>query len=80
MNQPTDNSRTEVILDSIADGVFTVDEDWLITSFNRAAERITGVPRAEALGRRCCDVFRASICENECAFTGDTPHSAADRE
>jgi len=64
--KPTD--PTGVILDSITDGVFTVGRDWRITSFNRAAEAITGVPREEAVGRRCCDVFRASICENECAL------------
>jgi PAS domain S-box-containing protein len=58
----------DIILDSIADGVFTVDEDWRIMSFNRAAERITGVPRGEAIGQRCCDVFRASICEGRCAL------------
>jgi PAS domain S-box-containing protein len=57
-----------VILDSINDGVFTVDGDWKITSFNRGAERITGVQRKEAIGRRCCDVFRASICEASCAL------------
>lgn len=56
------------ILDSVADGVFTVDTEWRITSFNAAAERITGVRREDALGRQCCDVFRASICENECAL------------
>ena len=60
----------QVILDSVADGVFTVDLDWRITSFNAAAERITGVTRGEALGRHCCDVFRASICETECALKG----------
>jgi PAS domain S-box-containing protein len=57
----------QVILDSITDGVFTVDRRWRITSFNRAAERITGVPRDQAIGRLCCDVFRANICEDECA-------------
>lgn len=57
-----------VILDSINDGVFTVDQDWKITSFNRAAERITGVQRQQAIGRFCCDVFRASICEASCAL------------
>jgi PAS domain S-box-containing protein len=57
-----------VILDSINDGVFTVDEEWKITSFNRAAERITGVKRQQAIGRHCCDVFRASICEASCAL------------
>jgi PAS domain S-box-containing protein len=58
----------DIILDSISDGVFTVDSEWLITSFNKAAERITGVPRDEAIGQRCCEVFRANICEGECAL------------
>jgi PAS domain S-box-containing protein len=56
------------VLRCIADGVFTVNQDWLITSFNRAAERITGVPAEEALGRRCSDVFHADICEHGCAI------------
>lgn len=56
------------ILDSISDGVFTVGMDWRVTSFNAAAERITGVPREEAIGRPCCEVFRASICESACAL------------
>ena len=59
---------TEVILDSVADGVFTVDRDWRITSFNRAAERITGVSRTDAIGKPCWEVFRASICETHCAL------------
>ena len=57
-----------VILDSINDGVFTVDRQWKITSFNRAAERITGVSRQDAVGRPCCEVLRASICEAACAL------------
>ena len=36
---------TDAILESISDGVFTVDHDWIITSFNRAAEQITGIKR-----------------------------------
>jgi PAS domain S-box-containing protein len=56
------------LLDYIPDGVFTVDDQWRVTSFNRAAEQITGIPREQAVGRRCCDVFRASICENHCAL------------
>ncbi len=58
----------EVIRDSLAEGVFTVDKDWRITTFNRAATEITGVPPEEAIGERCCDIFRSSICENECAL------------
>ncbi len=59
---------TEAILESISDGVFTVDLNWRITSFNRAAEDITGVPRDKAIGNNCCDVFRSSMCESECAL------------
>ena len=58
----------ETILSSIADGVFTVDKHWHITSFNRAAEWITGVPAAEALGKRCSEVFHADLCEHGCAL------------
>ncbi len=65
---PLQPASTSAILESISDGVFTVDLDWRITSFNRAAERITGTPRAEALGRRCSEVFRCSMCETECAL------------
>jgi PAS domain S-box-containing protein len=59
---------TEAILESISDGVFTVDDEWKITSFNRAAEQVTGISRRDALGKRCSDVFRASMCESECAL------------
>ncbi len=57
---------SDPILDSIADGVFTVDGDWNITSFNRAAEEITGTPRSEAIGRKCWEVFHADVCERGC--------------
>jgi len=58
----------EVILDSINEGVFTVDRNWRITSFNRAAERITGVRGKNALGKACWEVFHANICEKACAL------------
>lgn len=61
-------ATTEAILESISDGVFTVGCDWRITSFNRAAEKITGVPRSEAIGSLCSEVFRSSMCEATCAL------------
>lgn len=64
----TVSTPTDAILESISDGVFTVDTDWRITSFNRAAEEITGIPRREALGRLCSEVFKSSMCESECAL------------
>jgi len=63
---PAEAASTEAILESISDGVFTVDSNWRITSFNRAAEEITGVPREEALGRLCSEVLRSSLCEADC--------------
>ena len=60
--------REATILDSINEGVFTVDRDWRITSFNRAAERITGISRDQAVGSPCSEVFRANICEKNCVL------------
>jgi PAS domain S-box-containing protein len=68
MNDSDTSALRDTILDSIANGVFTVDDQWRITSFNRAAEGITGVKRGDALGQPCCEVFRASICETTCAL------------
>lgn len=56
------------ILESISDGVFTIDADKRIISFNRAAEAITGFKTKEAVGQYCFDVFRADICERNCAI------------
>jgi PAS domain S-box-containing protein len=57
-----------VILDSVADGVFTINEKGEITFFNRAAEQITGFTKEEALGHNCFDIFRANICQTNCAL------------
>ncbi|PID72288.1 MAG: Fis family transcriptional regulator [Desulfobulbus propionicus] len=67
-NKPTSSHVTETILESISDGVFTVSHEWRIMSFNRAAEEITGIPREEAIGRYCWEVFRSNMCEDDCAL------------
>ena len=68
--KPENNSRHfKSILDAIADGVFTIDLDFNITYFNHAAEKITGVPAEQALGRKCFDVFRTNICQTNCALS-----------
>ena len=58
----------EIILESISEGVFTVDHNWRIMTFNRAAEEITGTPRHDAIGRYCWEVFRSNMCERACAL------------
>ncbi len=64
----TQSIRRSLILDSIADGVFTVDRNWQITSFNRAAEEITGWAREDAMGKSCSEIFHSSICGKNCAI------------
>jgi len=68
MPHRTQSKERDVILDSITEGVFTVDSDWSITSFNRAAEEITGIPRKKALGQKCSAILRADVCETDCAL------------
>jgi PAS domain S-box-containing protein len=54
------------ILESISDGVFTVDLEKKITSFNHAAESITGFKATEAIGQSCLDILRTSACAGNC--------------
>jgi len=61
-------AQCNAILDSISEGVFTVDESWRLTSLNAAAERILGLGRASAIGRPCREVLRADICGEACAL------------
>ncbi|PID41592.1 MAG: Fis family transcriptional regulator [Proteobacteria bacterium] len=66
--KPIPAEVTKTILESISDGVFTVDLHWRIMSFNKAAEKITGIAREEAIGRYCWEVFRSDMCEGACAL------------
>jgi len=81
MDKTKSGKERDIILDSITDGVFTIDHQWRITSFNKAAERITGVSREEAIGQQCRDVLKADICERDCALkhTMATGEPVADR-
>ncbi len=71
--------RFEAVLSSISDGVFTVDKNWRITCFNRAAQEITGYGRAQAMGRPCHEILRANICPDACAlrYTMETGNPVA---
>lgn len=61
-----DSRFLPLVLDVVKDGIFTVSRDRIITSFNQAAERITGYLEEEVLGRRCAEVFQTSLCHAEC--------------
>jgi len=66
MNVQHTSSNYEQILDSVATGIFSVDMDWTIRFFNSEAEKITGFSKAEAMGRKCYEVFRADRCLKGC--------------
>ena len=59
---------SHIIFNSISDGIFTVDKNCKITSFNKAAEEITGFNASEAINKHCFDIFRTDICDKRCAL------------
>jgi PAS domain S-box-containing protein len=68
-----------LIFDSISHGIFTVDSEGKVTSFNRAAEELTGYRRDEALGNPCSEIFKSDRCERSCPLktsidTGEVVH------
>jgi PAS domain S-box-containing protein len=56
----------QAILNSISEGVMTLDKDWKIASWNHAAERITGFHREEVIGKECMKLFRTALCRANC--------------
>jgi len=62
------DATCSIILDSISDGVFTIDNNWKITSFNHAAQKITGISKKDAIGRHCWEVLHSNMCEQECTL------------
>jgi len=63
---PNSKSYRDEILDSIGEGLLTVDKNFKINFFNRAAEQITGFKREEVLSQFCNYVFKCELCETKC--------------
>jgi two-component system, NtrC family, response regulator HydG len=49
------------IIDSMAEGLFTLDDRGIITSWNRAMEKISGFTALEAVGKGC-EILKCSRC------------------
>ncbi|HEY0837524.1 MAG TPA: PAS domain S-box protein [Azospirillum sp.] len=45
-------ARTNAIVDAAADAILTIDEEGIIHSYNRAAERMFGIPAADMLWQK----------------------------
>ena len=61
-----EKNKLESIFNSRLEGTFTIDKDWVITSFNASAERITGYSSDEAIGKKCWDIFHCNKCRKNC--------------
>jgi PAS domain S-box-containing protein len=63
-----------------ADGLFTVDQDQRITSWNSSAERMLGRTAADVVGRKCWEVFgnggfqKVAPCQRECQPVRNARH------
>lgn len=64
----TEKTKIEIIVRSLADGLFVTNADSLIVSFNGAAEFISGYNRDEVVGRDCEEIFRSRFCYDACAL------------
>lgn len=62
--QPT--VTADALIDTVTDGIFSIDMGRRITSFNRVCERLTGVSREHAIGSPCSEVFKFSTCRANC--------------
>jgi len=60
------NNKNNVILNSLAEGVITVDKDFKITFFNEAAEKITGFEKEKVIGNYCKNIFKSDFCFTNC--------------
>lgn len=61
------------LLEGTADAAFSVDEEGLIRSWNRAAEKLFGYPAAKVLDHSCAALFQGrgqlgnTICREDCS-------------
>jgi PAS domain S-box-containing protein len=64
------------LVEDLPGGVFTIDLDWRITSFNGAAESITGFSKTQVLGAHCWDIFHSADCQKNCPMRKVFDHAA----
>ena len=65
-----ERERSLAILENVADGIVATDREGRVVLWNDAAERITGLPRTEAMGRTPAQVLQRNIASSG-ATTGD---------
>lgn len=78
LRDPERQRELEATLDAIDEAIMTVDREYCVVGFNRAAEQLTGYDRQEALGGRCFEVCAGRFCRHSCDIqamftTGEPP-------
>ncbi|MCD6309888.1 MAG: PAS domain-containing protein [Candidatus Eremiobacteraeota bacterium] len=66
-----DKEKISLILSSMGEGVFTVDENQIIRSFNKAAERIMDIKEEEVIGQPCYKIFSGKSPEGKILCSKD---------
>lgn len=61
-----EEQKTDTILNSLAEGVITVDKEFKITFINEAASLMTGFQKDEVVGKICKNVFKSEYCSENC--------------
>ena len=57
------------ILDSLSEGVITLDKEFKIKFINLAAQRITGLQKDQIFGKLCKAVFKPDFCKVQCPIS-----------
>ncbi len=63
-----DKMKLEIILQGIGDGLFSINREGGVTEFNAAMETLTGIARAQALGKNARELFKDTLCSESCLF------------
>ncbi len=75
-----EREQSVAILANIADGIVAVDRDGNVVLWNRAAEEITGVPAAEAVGRTPAQVLQRELRSEHAGTSREIAIVNGDRE
>jgi PAS domain S-box-containing protein len=75
MVRKTSPSKTNILheqfsqlLENLGIGVFTVNRERQITSFNETVQRLTGFREEEVLGKKCHEIFFSDLCHGRCMY------------
>ena len=64
-------ARSRLILQTMPSGLFTVDLERKITSWNKEAEEIIGPKAEEVIGKDCLEVLECVECKKGCVLLDD---------